>query len=134
LGGEYPTGAARSALGDRVVMKRALRWLRNGLLGFAALFLIAALLVYIVSERVARRTYDAPGRPVSVPRDSASTREGERLAHIRGCTGCHGAQLAGDVLIDKPLLARVVAPNLTIAAREYTDAEPERPVHANSRC
>jgi mono/diheme cytochrome c family protein len=107
-------------------MKRALRWLRNGLLGFAGLFLFAAVVVYIVSERVARRIYDAPGTPVSVPGDSGSIREGERLAGIRGCRGCHGAQLAGDVFVDDPLLARVVSPNLTIAAREYTDAELER--------
>jgi mono/diheme cytochrome c family protein len=107
-------------------MRRAFRWLRNGLLGFAALFLVAALVVYVVSERQARRTYDAPGSPVSVPGDSASIREGERLARIRGCTGCHGALLEGDVFVDEPLLARVVSPNLTIAAREYTDAELER--------
>ena len=114
-------------------MKRALRWLRNGLLGFAGLFFSAAVVVYIVSERVVRRTYDAPGTPVSVPRDSGSIREGERLADIRGCRGCHGAQLAGDVFVDDPLLARVVSPNLTIAAREYTDAELERIIRRGIR-
>ncbi|MDP9202092.1 MAG: c-type cytochrome [Gemmatimonadota bacterium] len=107
-------------------MKRALRWLRNGLLGIVALFLVAALVVYIVSERIARRTYDAPGTPVSVPGDSASIREGERLARIRGCTGCHGAQLAGEVFGDNALLGLIVSPNLTVAAREYTDPELER--------
>jgi mono/diheme cytochrome c family protein len=107
-------------------MKRILRWLRNALLGLTVLVVIGTVVVYIVSERVTRRRYDAPGRPILVPRDSASIREGERLAAIRGCSGCHGAQLAGKVFIDNPLVARVVSPNLTISAREYTDAELER--------
>src|SRR5688572_19537619 len=107
-------------------MRRALRWLRNALLGLVALVVVAAIAIYALSERVVRRTYDAPGRPVVVPTDSASLREGHRLAQIRGCTGCHGSQLEGQVFIDDPLLARIVSPNLTIAAREYTDAELER--------
>jgi cytochrome c553 len=107
-------------------VKRALRWLRNGLLGIAALLVAALIAVYIVSERMTRRTYDTPARPVAVPHDSASTREGLRLANIHGCTGCHGDHLEGNVLIDNPLLARVVAPNLTLAAGKYTDAQLER--------
>jgi hypothetical protein len=102
-------------------VKRVLRWLRNGLLGVISLVLVAALAVYAVSERVTRQTFDTPGNSVSIPRDSASAREGERLAQIRGCTGCHGPQLAGDVFISHftdgeigelhdYLLARAAAP------------------------
>jgi mono/diheme cytochrome c family protein len=107
-------------------MRRALRWLRNGLLGLVALLAAAALVLYVMSERVVRRAYDDPGTPVVVPTDSASIREGERIAYIRGCTGCHGPKLGGKVFGDDPLLARIVSPNLTIAAREYSDAELER--------
>ena len=107
-------------------MRRALRWLRNALLGLVALIVVAAMAIYALSERVVRRTYDTSGRPVVVPTDSASIREGHRLARIRGCTGCHGSRLEGEVFIDNPLLARIVSPNLTIAAEEYTDAELER--------
>jgi cytochrome c553 len=114
-------------------MKRAVRWLRNGFVGFVALFLVAALVVYIVSERAAGQRYDDRGVPVVVPRDSASIHEGQRLATIHGCRGCHGPQLAGRVFLDNPLLARIVSPNLTVAAREYTDVELERIIRRGIR-
>jgi cytochrome c553 len=107
-------------------MKRALRWLRNALLGTIASLTLALLVAYVISERITRHTYDVAGTPIVVPHDSASIREGARLAAIRGCTGCHGSGLEGHVMVDNVLLARVVAPNLTIAAREYTDVELER--------
>jgi len=107
-------------------MKRTLRWFRNALVGFVALFLVVALVVYILSERGARQRYDDRGIAVVVPRDSASIHEGQRLASIHGCRECHGPQLAGGVFFDDLLLGRFVSPNLTIAAREYSDAELER--------
>jgi cytochrome c553 len=107
-------------------MKRTLRWLRNAFVGFVAVFLVASLVVYMVSERAAGQRYDDRGVPVVVPRDSASIHEGQRLASIHGCRSCHGPQLAGGVFLDNPLLGRFVSPNLTIAAREYTDAQLER--------
>lgn len=104
-------------------MNRALRWLRNALLGLVAFVIVAMAAAYILSERIIRRTYAEAPTNITVPTEAASITEGMRLAQIRGCTGCHGAQLAGQMMIDVPLLGRVASPDLTIAAREYSNAE-----------
>lgn len=111
-------------------MRRVPRWLRFAAAGVAALVLVALLVVYGLSERVLRRAYPAPTAPAfaaTLPADAASLAEGRRLAVTRGCyDGCHGAGLAGRVFMDKPGVARIVAPNLTAAVRRYSDAELER--------
>ena len=111
-------------------MRRLLRWLGYGVAGLAALAVVAAIVVYALSERVLRRTYDPPSAPAfaaALPTDSTSLAEGRRLAVTRGCYGgCHGTQLAGSVFFDEPGVARLVAPDLTAAARRYSDAELER--------
>ena len=92
--------------------------------GLAALGLIAYAVAYVLAERVVRRTYPIPAVAMSIPTDSASIAEGRRLATIRGCVGgCHGKQAEGRVMFDDPMIARIVAPNLTAAARRYSDAE-----------
>jgi len=106
-------------------VKRVLRWLRNAVIGVIALALIAAAVIYAMSERTLRRSYDARGTSVAIPADSASIAEGERLARVRGCPGCHEPSLEGSMFVDDPMLARAAAPNLTTAVREYSDAELE---------
>jgi mono/diheme cytochrome c family protein len=106
------------------MMKRLLRWIGIALGSLAALALIAYAVVYILSERVLRRTYDVPSVAISIPTDPASIIEGRRLAIVRGCFGgCHGREVEGVVMIDQPMIGRVVAPNLTAAVRKYSDAE-----------
>jgi len=103
---------------------RLLRWIVIGLTSVAGLAIIAYAVVYGLSERALRRTYDVPAVTISVPTDSASIAEGERLATIRGCFGgCHGPHAEGGIMLDDPMLARLVAPNLTAAVRKYSDAE-----------
>ena len=105
-------------------MKRSLRWIAIGLGSLLGLVVIAYFVAYILSERVLRRTYAIPAVTLSIPTDPASVAEGQRLATIRGCVGaCHGKEGEGRVLLDELMIARVVAPNLTAAARKYSDAE-----------
>jgi cytochrome c553 len=107
-------------------MKRLLKWLGIGLGGLMVLGLLAALGIYLRSEQIMRRTYDVPLSTIALPTDSFVLIEGQRLATIRGCyDGCHGDELNGGVFIDEPMLARVVAPNLTQIASRYSDAELE---------
>ena len=106
-------------------MKRVLRWLRNAVIGVIVFVLTAATVIYVTSEVKLRRSYDARGMAVAVPADSASIAEGERLARIRGCLGCHRSQLEGGMFVDDPLLGLIAAPNLTTAVRAYSDAELE---------
>jgi mono/diheme cytochrome c family protein len=105
-------------------MKRLLRWTGMLLGGLMVLGGIAYAAAYGLSERILRHTYDVPAVAISIPTDSASIAEGRRLATIRGCVGgCHGKQAEGAVMFDEPLIGHVVAPNLTAAARKYSDAE-----------
>ena len=105
-------------------MKRLLRWIGIGLASLAGLGIIAYAVLYILSERVLRRTYEVPAVALSIPTDPASIIEGRRLAIVRGCFGgCHGKQAQGMVLFDEPMIARLVAPNLTAAVRKFSDAQ-----------
>ena len=105
-------------------MKRPLRWIGIGLGTLFGLLVVAYAIAYFLSERILRRTYAIPAVTLSVPTDGASIAEGRRLATIRGCVGgCHGKNGEGRVLLDEPMIARVVAPNLTAAIRKYSNAE-----------
>ena len=92
-----------------------------------------AAYIYIASERTLRRQYDAPFDDLAVPTDTASIAEGRRLAQIRGCPGCHGAQLEGEVQSDNVLDGRMVAANLTVVARDYSTAELVRVIRYGVR-
>ena len=106
------------------MMKRLLRWIGMALGSLAALLIISNAVVYVLSERVLRRTYEVPAAAISIPTDPASIAEGRRLAIIRGCFGgCHGKQVEGFVMFDEPLIGRVVAPNLTATVSRYSDSE-----------
>lgn len=107
-------------------MRRILRWLGIGLGAVIVLAFGAAAFIYVRSEQIVRRTYDFAPYAIALPKDSFALSEGQRLATIRGCyDGCHGDQFSGGVFIDEPMLARLVAPNLTQVAARYTDAELE---------
>ena len=105
-------------------MKSLLRWFGIVLGSLAGLAIIAYVVLYILSERVLRRTYQVPVVALSIPNDAASISEGRRLATIRGCfAGCHGKEAAGAVLFDEPMIGRIIAPNLTAAAKQFSDSE-----------
>jgi mono/diheme cytochrome c family protein len=113
---------------QRTLAQRVRRWAAWALGALAGLAALVALVIFIGSELVLRRTYPGvAGRPVPVPQDSASLREGRRLVQVYGCgPGCHGLRSEGALFFDEPKVARLVAPNLTRAVRQYSDAELER--------
>jgi cytochrome c553 len=114
--------------------RKVARWLRIGLLSGLLLLVGAAAIVYLLSELALRRTYTEPRVDIVVPSDSQSVLEGHRLAQVRGCSGgCHGANTEGGVFIDNLLLAHLVAPNLTIAVRRYSNADLERIIRRGVR-
>jgi mono/diheme cytochrome c family protein len=105
-------------------MTRVLRWIGMALASLAGLAIVAYAVLYILSERVLQRTYEVPAVTLSIPNDPASIVEGRRLATLRGCfADCHGKEAQGAVMFDKPMIARIVAPNLTTAVRKFTDAQ-----------
>jgi len=106
------------------MVKNLLRWIGIALGSLAGLAIIAYAVLYMLSERLLRRTYQVPVVALSIPNDTASISEGRRLATIRGCfAGCHGKEAAGAVLFDQPMIGRIVAPNLTAAVKQFSDGE-----------
>jgi len=105
-------------------MKRLLRWLGIGVLSVLALLLIALVVIYVIAEVKLRHRYTVPSASIALPTDSLSIAEGFRLAKLRGCSGgCHGDNIEGGMFIDEWWLARLPAPNLTVAVRDYSDGE-----------
>ena len=105
-------------------MPRILRWIGIAVGSLVGVGIVAYVLVYGLSERVLRRTYEVPAIALTIPTDPESIREGRRLATIRGCyLDCHGKEAEGRVMFDDAKIARIVAPNLTVAVRQYTDAQ-----------
>ena len=99
-----------------------IRLLALRIAGGISLFLITLLLVvYGLSERQLRRTYDLDLVPLRADVRIGSIVEGERLIHVFGCSGCHHAN--GHVLADVPHVVRLVAPNLTRVVPTYSEAE-----------
>lgn len=108
-------------------MKRVLKWLGITAGGIAMLGIGAAAVLWILSERIVRETYEAPFDPIVVPDDSASVASGFRLARVLGCfDGCHGEGVSGQVFFDEPGVARLVAPNLTRMLERYSNEELAR--------
>jgi cytochrome c553 len=114
-------------------MKRIMRWFRFGALSVVLLLALGSAIVYVLSERMLRRDYTEPRVEIAVPEDSISMREGHRLALIHGCATCHGTEVNGAVFIDDPLLARLIAPNLTAAVRSYANADVVRIIRRGVR-
>jgi mono/diheme cytochrome c family protein len=105
-------------------MKRLLRWLGIMLGSLAGVAIVGYGVLYVLSEQALNRKYPVPAVALPIPSDPASIAEGKRLATVRGCfAACHGKQVEGELMFDKPMIAQIVAPNLTAAARKFSDKE-----------
>lgn len=85
--------------------------LKRSFIAVIALLAIAAIVVYVLSQRRLRRDYEV-SVPLAPPRAELAA-EGARLARSRGCADCHGQDFGGKVLLDEMPFARVVGTNLT---------------------
>lgn len=75
---------------------------------------IGALYVSRTSEARANRIYPVHDVMIVITEDPAQmVIEGERLSRARGCSDCHGANLAGRTFLEDPALGTFVASNLT---------------------
>lgn len=100
-----------------------MRFLRWAGVVLATLVLVAVVLLYGASEYLLRQTSAARATAVNVPTDPASIAEGKRLSMVHGCLGCHGPAAEGNLLFDEPLIASIVAPNLTQSIRHRSTAD-----------
>ncbi len=118
--------------------RRVLRWAGRGLLGVLALFAVLLATAYAVSVHKMNAHFDVPEGALlntAFASDSALVAAGERLTTLRGCNDCHDADLGGKVMIDDPLLGRVVTANLTPGGRtaSFTMADWDRAVRHGVR-
>lgn len=115
-------------------MRTALKWVGRGVLAVFLLLVVAAGVVYALSERMIRQTYDVPAAAIPIPTDSAAIAEGERLARTRGCyNGCHGEAAEGGLFIEDRLLGSIDAPDLTRAVHTLTDEQLVRVIRLGVR-
>ena len=57
---------------------------------------------------------------------AAKVAHGNRLATILDCTGCHGTNLQGSDLAEKPEDGAMYAPNITLLLAQYSDVELDK--------
>lgn len=96
--------------------------LRNILLGLAALVLLAALALYVLSEQKLRARPTPAASKLATP-TAAQLADGPRQLHVLGCLSCHGEGLRGDIFLDEPGVGKIYAPNLTLVAAKATDEQ-----------
>lgn len=105
-------------------MRSALRWVGVALGALVVLAIIGYALIYVASERALRQAYPFKPIAITIPSDAESIAEGRRLAQVHMCFGgCHGQGIEGEVLFDDPMIAHIVAPDLTASLTRYNDGE-----------
>jgi len=94
-------------------MRKILKWIGFVIGGLVVLILVAAGVVYILSEAHFNKTYEVKVGAVPIPTDPESIAYGEHIARIRGCKGCHGEDLSGQIEIESPMIGVIANANLT---------------------
>jgi mono/diheme cytochrome c family protein len=101
-------------------MGRIWRYVAGTLLGVLVVVIASVALVYRASEKHLRSFELPPAYAYPIPDDAAAIERGDHLTRTRGCRGCHGTDLAGQVMWEM-----AVAPNLPALAREESPATLE---------
>ena len=104
--------------------RRILRWIGYVAAGLVGIVVLAGAATYGLSESRMSKKFDVPRHSITPRTDSASLAVGARLVKVKGCVDCHGANLAGSVMIDNFALGRLAAPNLTVGGRG-AELEPQ---------
>jgi mono/diheme cytochrome c family protein len=103
---------------------RLWKWIKYALVTLVVVGLAAIGGVYAASELRLAKSYDMPVVAFDAKAFAIPPAEAERRAVSMMCADCH--QKAGQVLFEADGVGRLVTPNLTRVARDYTDGELER--------
>src|SRR6476661_8758449 len=117
--------SARPTSPRRSLGRSILRWTARVLAVVVVLVLTGAGAVYGLSERRLHARFAPPEHALAVRDDAASIARGRYLATTRGCVDCHGANLAGHVILDDPAIGRIAGANLTRGGRGATLSDRE---------
>ncbi len=109
-------------------MKKVLKWAGIVIGSLLGILLVIVGLIYFLSNQDLNSRYDIEPVAVSIPEpDSAMIERGRHVSEIRGCTGCHGEDLGGEMMIDSPAFGRFSATNITpgagSAVTNYSDQD-----------
>lgn len=97
-----------------------LRWIGGALAAMAIAVLVFVAAIHSLSEAHLRSFPHPPAFAQTIPQDAATIARGDHLVRTRGCRGCHGDDLAGQLM-----WGYAVAPNLAQLARGETAATLE---------
>ena len=103
-------------------MATALRGLAYLVGGVAALALLAAVWIWIASERALGDSLEGTPERLAQP-TAAQLADGDRQLKVLGCYSCHGQGLRGNLMFSEPKVAEVYAPNLTLIAAKANDQQ-----------
>lgn len=94
-------------------MKRVFKWL-SWIVGVIVALLVVALLgLYVTSGLRLNKSYAVQPAKVTIPTEETAVAEGQRQFLTHACLDCHGADGAGALVMDDPLVGYVVGANLT---------------------
>ncbi len=109
------------------MLKKIVKWTSLVLGSLVLLLLVFYGIVYAKTEAGINKVYTVNLQRLPIPDDSASYMAGRHVAEIRGCLGCHGADLAtGEVFADeKSPIGILHASNITAGKGgiQYTDQD-----------
>lgn len=89
------------------------KWIGGSLLALIVLVLAGYFMVsHNINQRI-QKHYRFTAENLTIPNDKATLQRGEHLATIKGCTDCHGKNLAGKIFMNDGAIGRLVAANLT---------------------
>jgi mono/diheme cytochrome c family protein len=108
-------------------MKTALKII----VGLVAVFVLGVIVIavglYFISNSFMNSSYEVAAEAIQIPSDEETIARGEHIATSRGCTDCHGENLAGDVFWNDGAMGTLYASNLTGGGggvgATYTDAD-----------
>jgi mono/diheme cytochrome c family protein len=106
-------------------MKKFLKWFGIVIGIILGLLIILPAVFFFKGNAMVSRTYDIPAENIPIPSDAASIARGKHFVQAT-CTGCHTADLSGQLLINAPF-AQIYSANLTSgkggAGAEFSDAD-----------
>src|SRR5262245_9105254 len=100
---------------------RLRRYLVRGIAAVAVIAGAGVIGVWGAAEWRLHAQWPAALVPLKAQPSPALVAEGERMFHTFGCFGCHHD--AGNVLFEAPQVGRLIAPNISRRAADYSDEE-----------
>lgn len=105
---------------------KPMKWLKRIVLGLLVLVLLVVAVVWIWGGIIIDKKFISVKRNVMTSSRPEIIERGERLSQVYGCYGgCHAQDMEGQVFFEGLIIGKIIAPNLTKAADQYTRSELE---------